>query len=1047
MRLRRSSAALYCLGRRPASCAKLAAPAHRCLRIALGWLSLVVLSSVPQARAATIHVPADQPTIQAGINAAANGDTVLVAPGTYFENIDFKGKAITVTSSGGAAVTTIDGGNKDGVATVIFSKGETSTSVISKFTIRGGGNTIFVGNGNGGVYVNGASPTIQGNTITANYCHNIDVEGGAATIRNNEVSGVLQNNQGTSNYCSFGSGIFLGATSNTGLWNSIIGNTIENNLTGSGINLWIAQNVIIMNNIIRNNTSHDPGSALTSVNSNTVLVQNLIYGNTSNCGGALGFMGSIFAANNMIVDNIYATPVYYTECTPIAQIYPGPYQYGVSSPTAVFINNIIKGATSYPAVNCSWLNPPSEAIQPTFQNNILYNSGGPFFGSYCVDVSSKYNNITADPQFVSPSTGDYHLKSTSPAIDAGQNSVQQTFLSLTGQTLSTDFDGNPRVQNATAAGCSIDMGAYEYAGALGVCGTSEILTSSLNPAVAGQTVIFTVQLTAANGTPTGTVQFLDGANVLSTQSISGTGSSSFSTSSLAVGSHTITASYQPTGTFSASSATLTQVISGFSTTTVVASSLNPAAYSQSVSLTATVTNTSSNSGPPTGTITFSDGINVLGTQPLTSNSTTTTTATFTTSTLTVGTHTVTATYNPTTGFAGSTATLTETITGLSTSTALTSSTNPANAALSITFTATITNTSSTSGTPTGAITFSDGATVLATQPLASSSSTTATAIFPTSTLAAGTHTITATYVPTGAFSASTAVLTQVINALASVTSLTAAPNPANFGQPVTLVAGAAGAIITGGVPTPTGTITFFDGATQLGSAPILAGQATITTSTLTVGTHTLTAVYSGNAIYSASTSFPFTETIKALPQDFTITLASPTITIQTQHHTTTTVTLASLNGFADSIALGCVNPPTYVTCRFTPASTPLAANGTATVSLYLDTDSVLGYAHLHSAPPITRTTPSPINLALLFSPIGLVAAFTRRRRRPTRLRLLVFLLIAIPVSAALTGCGEIIYPYAIPPSATPGTYTLQIVASGAATGLTHTTNLTLQITP
>lgn len=58
----------------------------------------------------TIHVPADQPTIQAAINAAANGDTVLVSDGTYKENINFKGKAITVASVNGPVTTTIDGG-------------------------------------------------------------------------------------------------------------------------------------------------------------------------------------------------------------------------------------------------------------------------------------------------------------------------------------------------------------------------------------------------------------------------------------------------------------------------------------------------------------------------------------------------------------------------------------------------------------------------------------------------------------------------------------------------------------------------------------------------------------------------------------------------------------------------------------------------------------------------------------------------------------------------------------------------------------------------
>jgi hypothetical protein len=71
-------------------------------------LSFTVCFFAPALFASTINVPADQPTIQSAINAASNGDTVVVAPGTYTENINFLGKAITVESSKGAKVTTIN---------------------------------------------------------------------------------------------------------------------------------------------------------------------------------------------------------------------------------------------------------------------------------------------------------------------------------------------------------------------------------------------------------------------------------------------------------------------------------------------------------------------------------------------------------------------------------------------------------------------------------------------------------------------------------------------------------------------------------------------------------------------------------------------------------------------------------------------------------------------------------------------------------------------------------------------------------------------------
>jgi len=449
-------------------------------------------------------------SIQSGIDAANPGDTVLVAPGTYQENIDFRGKAITVTSSGGAASTIIDGGSAGPAVT--FITGETSASTISGFTIQHGGQFGWVPSissyGIGNIFLRNSAPTILNNIITLGNCWGIESNYSAPLIQNNTIS-ATQDPQGN---CSFGGGAAIiiwgginGMYNSSGVYSGLIlGNTIENNVEsgledaggngGAGIAVW-GGSPVIENNIIRNNSSPGgSGGAINFVNSQgTVIAQNLIYGNSAGCGGgAIATDGNgLYVFNNTIVDNVGVGTGGFSECASIAQIYPSPDTYGQDNPSDIFINNIISGSTSYPAVNCSWFSAPNEANQPTFQNNILYNAGGPFFGSYCLDVSGKYNNIAADPQFVSPSTGDYHLKITSPAIDSGQNSVLQTFLNMTGAPLSKDFDGNARVQDATGKGCIIDMGAYEVHGTASICGISETLTSSLNPAMAGQTVTFT----------------------------------------------------------------------------------------------------------------------------------------------------------------------------------------------------------------------------------------------------------------------------------------------------------------------------------------------------------------------------------------------------------------------------------------------------------------------------------------------------------------------------------------------------------------------------
>ena len=143
--------------------------------------------------AATIHIPGDQPTIQAGIEAAEAGDLVLVSPDTYVENIDFLGKAITVRSVEGARSTIIDGNASGSVVT--FDSGETAGSVLDGFVIRNGDSHFILWDsciqGGGGIFCSGSSPTITNCAISNNIgClgGGIHCFGGSPVITNCTIS-------------------------------------------------------------------------------------------------------------------------------------------------------------------------------------------------------------------------------------------------------------------------------------------------------------------------------------------------------------------------------------------------------------------------------------------------------------------------------------------------------------------------------------------------------------------------------------------------------------------------------------------------------------------------------------------------------------------------------------------------------------------------------------------------------------------------------------------------------------------------------------------
>jgi len=175
---------------------------------------LFIFATNPAYSQNTIHIPADYLTIQEGINAAQDGDTVLVADSTYFENINFKGKAITVAShflvdgdSTHIDNTIIDGSqptNPDSASVVLFVSGEDTTSILCGFYITGGSGTYdaqYQGRQGGGIFCFNSGCKILNNKIVNNTANGIFGSGGGfATWPLNDPSYViLRENQITHN--------------------------------------------------------------------------------------------------------------------------------------------------------------------------------------------------------------------------------------------------------------------------------------------------------------------------------------------------------------------------------------------------------------------------------------------------------------------------------------------------------------------------------------------------------------------------------------------------------------------------------------------------------------------------------------------------------------------------------------------------------------------------------------------------------------------------------------------------------------------------------
>lgn len=249
-----------------------------------------VLMVIGFTEAATVRVPKDYPTIQKGIDAASNGDTVLVSDGVYKGesniNLDFKGKAITLKSENGPVNCIIDCENVDNTRGIYFHNKEALSSVVDGFTIRNA--TIS------GIFCQESSPTIIGNIII-----------------NNSTNGT-------------GGGINV-------LFNSspkISGNKIADNSansTGGGINCWQYSHPIITNNTITGNLSNTGGGGIACSDGSSPRISiNTITKNKAGLGGGIWCRGGASATviNNTIKENESSGDgggVYFGDASPRAE--------------------------------------------------------------------------------------------------------------------------------------------------------------------------------------------------------------------------------------------------------------------------------------------------------------------------------------------------------------------------------------------------------------------------------------------------------------------------------------------------------------------------------------------------------------------------------------------------------------------------------------------------------------------------------------------------------------------------------------------------------
>jgi hypothetical protein len=569
------------------------------------------------------------------------------------------------------------------------------------------------------------------------------------------------------------------------------------------------------------------------------------------------------------------------------------------------------------------------------------------------------------------------------------------------------------------------------------------LTSSPNPSTYGSAVAFavavpTVGTVAATGNvkvtivPSGQTTPVYNLTVPLAGSPA-TGTASIST--LPVGTYTATSSYAGDSNYTSTTAILAtpQVVNGVATTTAAVATPNPAIAGKPVAINATVT-PASGTVAPTGTVAFADTFN--GTTTPLGGGAITLAKTGTASinpTLAVGTHSMLITYSGDLDDAASSFTLSLVVSSASTTVSVTASPSPAIVGATITFAATV---SGNGGTPTGTVAFSatSGSTTvnLGTGTLDGSGKTSVT----NAALGAGTYQVNATYSADANNATGTPGTTSLtVGTIPTVTSLTTATTAGNSPQTI-LVSTVANNNVAG--PMPTGTVIFKNGSTTVGQATLGGGGAATLTPNLGAGSYSIIAFYGGDSLHGISQSSAIA--ITSTGSSYTIAIAPNAVSMATTQNAVVTVTLASVSGFSDTIGLGCASMPLGVNCHFSKAEVPLAANGTATAQLTIDTNNPLGGGATAMNQPSSRHT---MEMAGLFLPFSLMLGWFvwRFRKRNSSVWSVAIILALSGAAFMATGCVGFTQS-----SAAAGTYTLQVVGVGVNSNVPAYQTVTLTIT-